>query len=304
MGTPVHPVDDKMQPVAQFVACQPLGEHPSDDRLGDPLAVHGVLSGTALISEAAVGERAVHGLDDVVPLAQRLQGRLGLLGDGPAPRLDLGGEVVAFQPLRAVDQQMSVGPNRVALGYVRPQVHDAALLLLGNQRPVEPGQPLRLHLLAEFVLKVDLGLRPEFQRDQFACSVADAMGDVIPGDVEDAAIVEDAAHDDAGMGMAGVVVINGDPVELRVEIASHLPHQVAGETAQVVHLDGILGRDDEAELVAVLPAALNEGAAIRLILQCRIGAALLAVAGDAIAFEIAQMGVGRLADRAAHLQAA
>ena len=78
--------------------------------------------------------------------------------------------------------------------------------------------------------------------------------------------------------------------------ALHLPHQIAGEAAQVGHVDGVLGRDDEAELVAVLATALDEGAAVRLVLDGGIGAALLAIARDAIAFEIAQMGVGRLAD--------
>jgi hypothetical protein len=52
--------------------------------------------------------------------------------------------------------------------------------------------------------------------------------------------------------------------------------------------------------VAVVAPALDEGAPVRLVLEGGIGVAPLAVAGDAIAFEIAQMSVGRLAD-AAHL---
>lgn len=107
-----------------------------------------------------------------------------------------------------------------------------------------------------------------------------------------------------GVRMAGVVMIDRDPVELRAKVGLHLPHQVAGEPAQVAHLDGILRRDDEAELVAVLPSALDEGAAVRFVLDGRIGTALLAVARHSVAFEIAQMGVGRLARRAAHLRAA
>ncbi len=91
-------------------------------------------------------------------------------------------------------------------------------------------------------------------------------------------------------------MIDGDPVELRSEVLFHLPHQIAGEAAQVRHLDGILRCDDEAELVAVLPAAFDEGAAVRLVLKRRIGAALLAVARHPVAFKVAQMGVGRLAD--------
>jgi len=56
--------------------------------------------------------------------------------------------------------------------------------------------------------------------------------------------------------------------------------------------------------VPVLPAPLDEGAAVRLVLKGRIGAALLAVGRHPVAFEIAQMGVGRLAGRDPHLRAA
>ena len=145
---------------------------------------------------------------------------------------------------------------------------------------------------------------PQFQRDQFARPVADAMGDIVARDVENLAIIGDAPDDDVGMGMAGVVVIHGYPIEAGVQVLLHLPHEIAGEAAQIAHLRGVFRRDDEPELVAILPATLDEGAAVRLVLNVRIGAALLAVAGHSVAFEIAQMGIRRLARRASHLRAA
>lgn len=105
VGAPIHPVDDEMQPVAQLVASQPLGEHPADDRLGDLLAVGGVLGRAALVGEAVVGQRPVHGLDDVAPLAHLAQGRLGLRGYGPAADLHLGRQPHALQLPGAGDQQ-------------------------------------------------------------------------------------------------------------------------------------------------------------------------------------------------------
>ena len=57
------------------------------------------------------------------------------------------------------------------------------------------------------------------------------MGDVVAGDVEDLAVVGDAPDDDVGVGMAGVVVIDRDPVEPGVQVVFHLPHEVAGEAA-------------------------------------------------------------------------
>ncbi|WP_244620636.1 hypothetical protein [Methylosinus sporium] len=57
-------------------------------------------------------------------------------------------------------------------------------------------------------------------------------------------------------------------------------------------------------MVAIFAPAFDEGAAVRLVLECRIGAPLLAGAGDAITFEIAEMGVDGLAHRAAHFRTA
>ena len=69
VGAPVHPVDDEMQPVAYLVASKPLGEHAADDRFCDPCAMRHILRGGAFVSEAVVGERPMHRLDDVAALA-------------------------------------------------------------------------------------------------------------------------------------------------------------------------------------------------------------------------------------------
>jgi hypothetical protein len=94
---------------------------------------------------------------------------------------------------------------------------------------------------------------PEFLGDQLARAMADSMGDRVASDAEDLAVVGDAPNDDVGVGMARVVVIDRDPVELGVEVLLYLPHEVAGEAAQIAQSCGVPGRDDEAELVAVLP---------------------------------------------------
>ncbi len=64
------------------------------------------------------------------------------------------------------------------------------------------------------------------------------------------------------MRMAGIVVIDRDPVELGIEIAFHLLHQIAGGLAQIRQLYAFLGRNNEAELVPVLAAAFQKGAAV------------------------------------------
>ena len=294
MGATVHAIDDEMQPVTHLVASKTLADNPANDRFRDRPTVQGILAGTPLAGDAVIFKCPVHGLDDIVALAKFPQRAFSSVGQRPSPGLDLGGEAVALKPFRPVDQQMAIGADGVAVAGIRAKVHDASFLLLGNQHPVEPGQALGVHLARQLAGQLQFGLRPKFQRHQFAGPVADAMGDVVASDVEDLAVIGKAPDDNVGMRMAGVVMIDGDPVELGTEVTFHLPHEVTGKAAQVAHLDGILRRDDQAELVPVFPPAPDEGAAVGFVLISRIGPALLAVAGDAIAFEVAQMRVHRL----------
>jgi nicotinamidase-related amidase len=48
------------------------------------------------------------------------------------------------------------------------------------------------------------------------------------------------------------LISGGYPVETGSEIVRHVVHHLAGEGAQVRHLGGIFGRDDEAEMVPVV----------------------------------------------------
>ncbi len=89
--------------------------------------------------------------------------------------------------------------------------------------------------------------------------------------------------------MAGVVVIDRDPVELRSEVDFHLLHQVAGGLAQVSQLGAILGRDDEAELMTVVTAPIEESTAVLRVTLGRIDPALLTVLGHAVPFEVTQV---------------
>ena len=187
---------------------------------------------------------------------------------------------------------MAGGLQHVPVG---PQVGElVARLLLGDQQPVEASEAFGVHLALQLAADFLLGLPPQFQGDDLAGSLADAVGDVVAGDVEDAAVVHDAAHQNMGVRMAGVVVIDRDPVELGLEVGLHRLHQVAGSLPQVGQLDAFLGGNDEAELVAVVAAPVEEGATVVRIALGGIDLPLLAVSVDAIALQIAQVRVHRL----------
>ncbi len=60
-------------------------------------------------------------------------------------------------------------------------------------------------------------------------------------------------------------MIDGDPIELGAEVLLHLADQLAGEALEVGHLRRVLGRDDEAEMMAVILAPLGEGLGIGIL---------------------------------------
>jgi hypothetical protein len=196
--------------------------------LGDLPAVRGVLDGAALVGEAVIGQRPVHGLDNVAALAHLAQGPLGLRRDGPAADFHLGGQPHALQLAGAGDQQRPVLPGRLQHFPVGPQVSELiACLLLSDQQPVAAGKAFGVHLALKLAAEFLLGLSSQLQGDDLAGPFADAVGDVVAGDIEDAAVVDGAAHEDVGMRMAGVVVIDRDPVELASEVGLNRLHQVA-----------------------------------------------------------------------------
>jgi hypothetical protein len=56
------------------------------------------------------------------------------------------------------------------------------------------------------------------------------------------------------MRIIGVPVVDGDPIEPGAEIAFGIGHQLTREGPQAFELGRILGRHDEPEMVAIIPA--------------------------------------------------
>ena len=193
------------------------------------------MADAALLGEVTLGECPVDRVDGLIAVVQILQHLLRAVGKGPSSRLKLGGHSVALQVPYPVDHEVTVLPDQPGRAFPRPQVDYALLLLLAQQHLVEPGHPLGLHLVLQLGLKLDFALMTQFPGHQFARPVTDAMGDVVAGNVEDTAVIEHAADDDVGVGMAGVVMVDRDPVEAGGEIQFHLAHEVTGEAAQVAH---------------------------------------------------------------------
>ena len=112
--------------------------------------------------------------------------------------------------LKSTDHQIAVFAHEPARSFSWPQVDHSRLPLLAQKYLVEPGQALGLDLVLQLGLQLNFTLVTQFSSDQLGRPMADAMGDVVPGDVEDAAVIEDAANDDVGVRMSGVVMVDRD----------------------------------------------------------------------------------------------
>src|SRR6266852_8323244 len=232
----------------------------------------------------------VHGLDDIAALAHLAQRGLQLFAQLPAAWRGLAGKPHSLQLAKSRQPQRAVG-DAVRIGRRVPEVHET-LAGLGDQRPIDAGEAILINLGRELALPLDRGNRTEFERHQLACPLANAMGDVIA--VDDQILVQliSAVDDDMDMGMAGVEVIHRHPIELRSQVSFDLAYEVAGEAREVAELRAVLRRDDDAKLVAVVLAAIEEGIAVGPVLRRRIQPAALAIARGAVALNITEMSSG------------
>src|SRR3546814_4180434 len=140
--------------------------------------------------------------------------------------------------------------------------------LFRSQSPVQPSPALSLDVLAQRRLDLTLATRTEFERDAILRPAPEPLAHIVAADNQVAAIIGAAAHQHINMRVVGVPVIDSHPIERCAEIALGVGHQLSGEGPQVLHLAGILGRDDEAKMVPVILAARGRSEERRVGKEC------------------------------------
>src|SRR3546814_7025804 len=86
---------------------------------------------------------------------------------------------------------------------------------IAQHRAVDTGKPLLFDFGAEPLLNRIVGARAEVEIDQLASALAQAAADIVARDDQILAALILAPHDDMCVRMAGVVMIDRDPVEIR-----------------------------------------------------------------------------------------
>src|SRR6266702_6245946 len=287
MGAAIDAIDDEGQVFAELVG-EMLVDDAADDRRRGRAIVNPEARRIAL--RALRTQRLVQRLDDVAALAQFAQGRLQFFAQLPAARRGLAGKPHSFQLAKPSQPQRAVC-NAARIGRRVPEVHET-IAGLGDQRPIDAGEAILIDLGRELAPLLDFGDRTEFERHQFACPLANAMGDVIAIDDQILAQFVPAVDDDMNMTIAGIKMVHRHPIELRSQVTFEFALEVAGEAGQVSELRAVLRRDDDAKLVAIILAAIEEGVAVGPVLRRRIQPAALAIARGAVALNITQMSGG------------
>jgi len=156
---------------------------------------------------------------------------------------------------------------------------------------VKAGEALLLDFGAEAGLDFVIGAGAEIECYEFCSALAHASAEVFPRYDEIPALVILASQDDVGMRMAGVVVVDGDPIELRPKILFDLKHEPSGQGLQNRVLDRILGGDYEAELMAVAIASIEETRPLGAIPLGVIEGARLSFSRNTIALQVSKVGL-------------
>ena len=284
METAVDAVDDHGDAVAELVG-QMLAEKAADDRRRQHAIVDPEARRIAFLSFDP--QSSLHRRDDVAALTQLAKSRLQAVAQGPDPWRLFGREPHAPELLQSPETRGTV--RDVPLVGRRVAKVEKPLSHLFDQGAIDPGEAILVELDRQLLLSFELADRPEFQGHQLARPLSDAMRNVVAVDDQVLAPFVASVDDDMDVGMAGVEMVDRHPVEPGAEILLDLGHQVAREASEIVERDPILGRDDEAETVAIVLATREEGITVGATLARRIELASLAIPRGAVALDVAQM---------------
>ena len=295
MGASVHAIHHGVGRPVQLVIETAFDQSPDNGQI-EAFRSQDIVGGAAV--DTALRQCLVHPLDNVAALTQFAQRLLDFGLDEPLCVADLAGESEGFELAQTTDLQ---GVELVGLlAWNRRKVDDPRIAPVANKLTVELCPAFGVDLPLEGAANIEIGAWPQFLSDEIARSVAHPFLDVVARDDEVLAVVTNATDDQMDMRMLGVPVIDRHPVEPGAEIFFHLPDEIAGEGSEVGHLQRVVGRDDEAEMMPVVLAALGEGAGIRVFASRPEQTGLLPVSGHALAAQIVEMlrqrcGPGRMA---------
>jgi hypothetical protein len=121
-------------------------------------------------------------------------------------------------------------PVEIRVGLTRLWAHvEHPLAGFRDHRAVDTGEALSRDLGLKLGSQLQIGLRAEFERRPFLGTLPQPVRDVVLGDDEVLAEIVAAADYYVTVRVAGVEMVDRDPIEPRAEVFLHLRHHIPGE---------------------------------------------------------------------------
>jgi hypothetical protein len=220
---PVDAVDHEGQVLAHLV-----GEIFVHDAAGDGRRGCGIvkLEGHRITFLPIGLQRLVHVADDVAALTEFTQRRFHLRAKLPDAGCMFRGQPHLFQLGETAQAKRAVELAAQCRRFMA-QIEEP-IVGLGGHGAVDAGEAVLIDFGRQLAALLDLGDGAEFQRGQFARPLTNAIGEIVAIDDQVLAQIVLAPNDDMDMGMAGIVVIDSHPIELRAKVGLDAAHQIAG----------------------------------------------------------------------------
>ncbi len=250
VGVPRRRLNDRVTRAAEFVRQTLVRDAPCDDvgAVG-PIGFERLPGPNDVVAGRVAGDGRVNLLDDIAagsPLTKGLlpPGRQSPLG----PRYPFR-EPHGLEVLKTANKQ-----GLVDCGFgAEPSHPNAVTVDAPCELAVERREPVLGELLAERPADGELVAGPELLGCDLPGAPAHAARDVRAVQAHLAPIAVDAADDDVRVGMIRVVMVDRRPLQVAADVPFDARHQAPHERGEV-ELTGVLGRDDESELVVLAGA--------------------------------------------------
>lgn len=183
--------------------------------------------------------------------------------------------------------------DRLVEGVAPRGADEHVRIRFAQQRPIDTGQPFLLDFGAQPCPDRVGGARAKIEVDQFGGALSHTLGHIFAGDDQILVAIVLPPHDDTAVRVAGVEVIDRDPIQPGAEILFHSLHQPSRQRLQIIIFGAILRRDDETELVAIARLPIEKSHPVDLIRLGPVELSSSTIAGRAVTLDIAEMGARR-----------
>ncbi len=160
----------------------------------------------------------MHGRGDVAASDYRTQHPFQIVGEPEAAF-----PLVGRQP-HPRERAEARGAQPLLDAIAMPGGYQPVDLAREQQPAVDAGEPLLPDLAPTPLDNLPVGTRSKIEIDQLRCPRGEPSANIFAGDDQILTAIIDATHQNMGMRMAGIEMVDGDPIELRAKVLLDLRH--------------------------------------------------------------------------------